>query len=423
MATGNITKRAVDAAAPGPVTTFLWDQEVKGFGLKVTPSGGRSYVYQYRVGGRSAKVQRCTIGAHGPWTPDQARREAKRLAVLIDQGTDPATQNKLKHREAIDLAFPVYAERFIQTYLKVEWKGGYELAAGILCRDAIPALKAKTIKDVSRADISALMDKLAAKPATRRNAFAVLRRMFRWAVNRGDLTISPIREMEAPPAPPSRDRVLTDLELASVWRGAVAAGYPFGHFVRMLILSGQRRDEVAGLEWSELDREKALWTLPANRAKNSIVHDVPLPPAAVALLDEILACQSPTAFSTTWPRKGFVFTKTGSQPVKGYSAAKQRLDRLTHEAARQHPNGTTNDELAALEPWRFHDLRRTLATGLQRLDVRFEVTEAVLNHISGSRSGIARVYQRHHWSDEKRAALGAWAAHVSDLVGTSAGNG
>ncbi len=179
MATGNITKRAVEAAAPGPASTFLWDQKVKGFGLKVTPSGGRSYVYQYRVGGRGAKVQRCTIGAHGPWTPDQARKEAKRLAVLIDQGTDPAAENKLKRREAIDLAFPAYAERFIETYLKAEWKGGFELAAGILRRDAIPALKAKTIKDVSRADISALMDKLATKPATRRNAFAVLRRMFR----------------------------------------------------------------------------------------------------------------------------------------------------------------------------------------------------------------------------------------------------
>ncbi len=147
-----------------------------------------------------------------PWTPDEARKEAKRLAVLIDQGTDLAAENKLKRREAIDLAFPAYAERFIETYLKAEWKGGFELAAGILRREAIPALKAKTIKDVSRADLSALMDKLATKPATRRNAFAVLRRMFRWAVKRGDLAISPIREMEAPPAPPSRDRVLSDLD-------------------------------------------------------------------------------------------------------------------------------------------------------------------------------------------------------------------
>lgn len=420
MATGNITKRAVDTAAPGATTTFLWDQEVKGFGLKVTPSGGRTYVYKYRVGGRGAKVQRCTIGAHGPWTPDQARKEAKRLAVLIDLGTDPAAENKLKRREAIDLAFPAYAERFIETYLKAEWKGGFELAAGILRRDVVPALKSKTIKNVSRADVSALMDKMAVRPATRCNAFAVLRRMFRWAVNRGDLAASPIREMEAPPAPPSRDRVLNDLELASVWRGAVAAGYPFGHLVRMLILSGQRREEVAGLEWAELDRKKALWTLPAGRAKNGVVHDVPLPPAALTLLDDISACQRPKADPTDWPRKGFAFTKSGTQPVTGYSAAKKRLDRLIAEGSGQKDGAGAADELGMLPPWRFHDLRRTLATGLQRLGVRFEVTEAVLNHISGSRSGIAGVYQRHHWSDEKRAALDAWAAHVVLVVDKAA---
>lgn len=150
------------------------------------------------------------------------------------------------------------------------------------------------------------------------------------------------------------------------------------------------------------------------------MHDVPLSSAAIALLNEIAAGQTPKACSVKWPRRGFVFTKTGAQPVTGYSAAKQRLDRLTLEAARQHAAEATNDELVALEPWRFHDLRRTLATGLQRLGVRFEVTEAVLNHISGSRSGIACVYQRHHWSDEKRAALNAWAAHVIESVEMSA---
>lgn len=264
------------------------------------------------------------------------------------------------------------------------------------------------------------MDKLAASPATRRNAFAVLRRMFSWAVNRGDLDASPIREMQPPPAPPSRDRVLDDLELELVWRGASVAGYPFGHFVRMLILSGQRREEVAALEWAELDRTKALWTLPAGRAKNGLVHDVPLSAETLALLDEIAARQKLKSNITDWPKKGFVFTKTGAQSVAGYSAAKKRLDKLIAAGGHAKGGDADADQLKMLPPWRFHDLRRTLATGLQRLGVRFEVTEAVLNHVSGSRSGIAGVYQRHHWSDEKRAALDAWAAHVIRLVETSA---
>jgi integrase len=412
MATGNITKRMVDGLSPGPSDSFVWDQEVKGFGLKLTRSGGRTYVYQYRVGGRGAKVQRYTIGRHGKWTPDQARKEAKRLAVLVDQGIDPAAADKVKRREAIDLAFPAYVERFIESYLKLEWKGGFDLASGLLRGKAVPVFAGKTIKQIGRGDISGLMDKLATAPATRRNTFAVLRRMFKWAVNRGDLEVSPIRDMEPPPAPPSRDRVLTDTELAYVWAASIAAGYPFGPFLRMLILTGQRREEVAGLEWSELDRDRALWTLPANRAKNGVTHDVPLSAATVDLLDEVAARVAQTPDRSKWPRKGFVLTTTGEKPVRGYSAAKSRLDKLTAEVVRK----VEGDEAAAIAPWRFHDLRRTVATGFQRLGVRFEVTEAVLNHVSGSRSGVAGVYQRHHWSDEKRAALDAWAAHVSSLA-------
>jgi integrase len=405
----------VDRIAPASKNEFLWDQEVSGFGLKVTPSGGRTYVYQYRVGGRGAKVQRFTIGSHGHWTPDQARREAKRLALLVDQGVDPAAEGKRQRQEAVDYAFPAYAERFIETYLKVEWKGGHELAAGLLRREVIPSFRAKTLMQVTRADVAGLLDKMIGRVATRRNAFAVLRRLFSWAVNRGDLNVSPIRDMEPPPAPPSRDRVLTDEELALVWRGSIAAAYPFGPWVRMLILTGQRREEVAALNWSELDRDKAMWTLPATRAKNGVVHDVPLSSAALKLLDEIASTQNPEGQPAIWPRKGYVFTMNGKQPVTGYSVAKKRLDRLALEAASAGAEGFTE----AIAPWRFHDLRRTLATGFQRLGVRFEVTEAVLNHLSGSRSGIAGVYQRHHWSDEKRAALDAWAAHVSGLVASS----
>lgn len=415
MATGNITKRAVDGVAPGERDSFLWDQEVKGFGLKVTPSGGRTYVFQYRIGGRGAKVQRCTIGAHGSWTPDQARKEARRLAYLVDQGVDPAADAKRQRQEQTDLAFPTYAERFIELYLRQEWKGGHELAAGILRKDAIPSFTGKTIRQITRGDISALMDRMATRPAARRNAFAVLRRLFRWAVSRGDLEVSPVREMDPPPAPPSRDRVLRDEELALVWRASIATGYPFGPFVRALMLTGQRREEVAGLSWSELDRGKALWTLPAMRAKNGVAHDVPLSAAVISLLDQIAVRQQPKGTVAKWPRKGFVFTSTGEKAVTGYSVAKKRLDQTILKLAEQQLEGNV-DDAPLTQPWRFHDLRRTLATGLQRLGVRFEVTESVLNHLSGSRSGIAGVYQRHHWSEEKKAALDAWAAHVQSLI-------
>ena len=414
MASGLITKRAVDAAGVPEATTFLWDTEVRGFGLKVTPAGGRSYVYQYRLGGRAAKVQRHTIGPHGPWTPDAARKEAKRLAQLVDTGVDLSAARKAKHREAVELAFAAYAERFIIDYLVPHWKGGHELATGILRRDIIPAFRGKTLKQISRGDVSALMDRLATKPATRRNAFAALRRLFRWAVNRGDIDVSPIRDMDPPPAPASRDRVLSDDELRQVWRATAQLGYPFEPFVQLLILTGQRREEVAALDWRELDRKDARWTLPAERAKNHAVHEVPLSEPVIALLDQIACDHAGKAESGAWPQTGLILTTTGTTSITGYSVAKKRID--AYVAAQPVDCDWEVIPPRPIANWRFHDLRRTLATGLQRLGVRFEVTEAVLNHVSGARSGVAGVYQRYNWNAEKRAALNGWGEHIGTIV-------
>jgi integrase len=179
-----------------------------------------------------------------------------------------------------------------------------------------------------------------------------------------------------------------------------------------LILTGQRREEVAGLVWGELDRNKLLWTLPAARAKNGVAHDIPLSAPVIAILDAVAQQQKPSQGAPKWPGSGFVLSATGDKRVTGYSNAKKRLDRLMLEVS-----ATATGDPNPIPAWRYHDLRRTLATGLQRLGVRFEATEAVLNHVGGSRAGVAGVYQRHHWSDEKRAALNAWAEHVVSLVG------
>lgn len=411
MAQGHITKRAVDAVEPSQATNFLWDDEIKGFGLKVTPAGGRSYIFQYRMGGRAAKVRRHTIGAHGTWTPDQARKEAKRLSHMVDCGQDPGALKQQKRHQDVELAFSSYAERFIVEYLKVEWKGGHELASGLLRREAIPVLKSKPLADICRSDISTILDRLANRPASRRNTFAALRRLFRWAVSRGDLATSPIGEMEPPAAPASRDRVLSDLELSTVWHGSDKLGYPFAYFVKLLILTGQRREEVAGLNWAELNRDHATWTLPAERSKNATAHDVPLSAGAIALIDEIARHLGQK--STTWPKHGFVLSSNGDKPSRGFSVAKTRLDQFCCILVEQRYPGVQREP--GINPWRFHDLRRTCATGLQRLGIRFEVTEAVLNHLSGSRSGIAGIYQRHTWAAEKKGALQAWDDHVRSI--------
>lgn len=411
MATGKITKRSVDAA----VTGFLWDEELRGFGLKVTSAGARSYVFQYRMGGRETTARRFTIGTHGsPWTPTTARQEAERLSMLVKRGVDPREQEREQRRQAVDLAFRQYASRFLDRYVRPEWPASYDFAESILRLHVVPILADKPLPLINRSDVAELLDRLAIeRPALRRNVYAVVRRLFRWAAGRGDIERSPLEGFETPAGVASRDRVLSDEELALVWEASEQLEYPFGPLFRLLIVTGQRREEVAALEWNELDRASRAWTLPAARSKSGKAHIIPLSALAITALDLV-------ARSEAWPRRGYVFTTTGKTPVSGYSRAKRRLDgAIAACSAVAAERSTCPGDEPPMAPWRVHDLRRTLATGFQRLGVRFEVTEAVLNHVSGARSGVAGVYQRHDWATEKRTALDAWSKHIEGLSGTA----
>ena len=216
-----------------------------------------------------------------------------------------------------------------------------------------------------------------------------------WAVKRGALAVNP---WEATPRPQAketpRERVLTDAELGALYIAAGAETAPWGVLVRLLILTGQRRGEVAGMRWDELDLTAGTWALPGERTKNGHPHTVPLTAEAVALL------------RTVKRRAGaaLVFEGPRQTAFSGFGKLKDSLDTAMDAAAKEAGRTVT--------PWTMHDLRRTMATGLQRLGVRLEVTEALLNHVSGSRSGIVGVYQRHGWETEKTAAMCAWTAHV-----------
>ncbi|TZG25894.1 tyrosine-type recombinase/integrase [Sphingomonas montanisoli] len=398
MPTGFITKRSVDAMKPGKADAFLWDAgdgSTKGFGVKLTPAGARSYVFQYRVGGRGAKTKRVLIGKHGAWTPTNAREEAERLSRLVSQGEDPAALKAEKRRVAVDLAFNKYALRFHEACKGAGWRN---LVERTLRLHVVPVLADKPLPAITRADVSAVLDRHPATArAQRRNTFAVLRKLFRWANSRGDLGRSPCEGMETPPAVRPRDRVLTDDELRRIWLASANAGKLFGPVVRMLIATGQRREEVTRLDWKELDRARALWTLPADRAKNGEQHTVPLNPLALATLDSLAGKK--------WPKSGWVFATSGDKPFTAHAKGKTKIDSVL-----------SKDGDGDMPGWRLHDLRRTLATGLQRLGVRFEVTEAILNHVGQSRAGVAGIYQRHTWADEKKAALDAWSQHLTQLL-------
>jgi integrase len=218
------------------------------------------------------------------------------------------------------------------------------------------------------------------------------RACFQWAIKRGSINSNPFVDVPLKPVV-RRERVLTDKELSAVWQ-ATSKASTFHSIVRMLAVTAQRRDEVAEMAWSEISDDLTTWTIPAARAKNNQDNIVPLSPGA----QEILRAAS--------RYEGNPLCFPGDRgPFSGWSKSKDRLDKAS-----------------GVSEWRLHDLRRTAATGLQRLGIRLEITEAILNHTAGSRAGIVGLYQRHTWADEKRAALAAWGAHVAATVEGRASN-
>jgi len=434
MATAYITKRTVDAHKAGVRDYFVWDADgndvVKGFGLKVTPAGSKVYVFQYRIArpgeAERTPAKRYTIGQHGRLTPDQARKRAKELAALVESGIDPRQQelDELAARDEAerlaaekariegDLAFEKVAALWLDHYEneKCRRPSSVSMAKLVVNNHLKPRLAGKPMPHIDRTDLQPIIDAIPVRQrAMRRAVFAYASVLFGWAQKRGNITENPLAGMAKPEAPKARDRVLTDDELAAVWRASETLGDPFGAYIRLLILTGQRRAEVAAMNWSELDRATTTWTIPADRAKNDTVHIVPLSAPVVAELDRLAKLahgDDADKEAEDWPAAGFVLTTTGRTPIGGLSKAKRGLD----NAVAQSRYGN------ALPDWRIHDLRRTLATGFQRLGIRFEVTEAVLNHISGAKGGVAGIYQRHDWREEKRSALEAWASHLSLLT-------
>lgn len=398
MATGKVTKRTLDALLAGGVSGFLWDEDLKGFGVKIGATGSASYVLQYRMGGREAKTKRFTMGTHGsPWTPATARAEAARLLHLVGQGVDPVNADKERRREAVDLAFSSYADRFAVTCKGKGWRG---LVLRSLRLHLKPVFRDKPITKITRSDVSAAFDRMPEEQvANRRNVFSVLRRLFKWAVSRGDIPFSPMDGMETPRPVTPRERWLTDDELRRVWAAAPNTHRCFGPIVRLLMMTGQRREEVGGMAWEELFQYEREWRVPGTRTKNGKPTTVPLSSLALAQIDEI-------AGGGVWPRRGRFFSTSTGAAFNAYAKGKTKLDKLV--------DGDGGDPIA---PWRLHDLRRTVATNFQKLGVRFEVTEAVLNHVGASRSGVAGVYQRHDWREEKREALQAWSDHIETSIG------
>lgn len=430
MPRSRITKRTLDAAEPGERDYFVWDTSFAGFGFRVSPKGRKTFVFQYRLTAPGEAAQtapvRYTIGRYGNITPEQARKSAEKLAGMVANGIDPRGQDKERasaakeakqaaiQRERLEgeLAFAKYADRWLDYYEHQKGRRPSSVSLGKLVVENYlkPHLGDKPMPHISRADLQQILDGVpTAKLAMRRAVYSYASILWGWALRRGDVATNPLVDMEKPAAPPAREHVLSDIEVKLFWQATPKLSAPFDSFARLLLLTGQRRSEVSGMRWAELDRGSATWTIPKARAKNKAANIVPLSEPVMAELDalaiKVWGGNWPDD-RPAWPIDGLVLTTTGKTPISGLSKTKAKLEAEMAKLADQ----------GSVQPWRFHDIRRTVATAMQRLGVRLEVTEAVLHHLSGSRGGIVGVYQRHDWKDEKRAAIGAWAAHVETVV-------
>ena len=384
MPTTKLTAAAVERIKPplaGQADYF--DKGFPGLALRVSYGGAKAWAYMFRAHG---KLRRVTLGRWPAMSLSEARDAWREARKAVDRGENPARPKPADAFEAV-----------MAEWLKRDQAGNRAVAAveRILRKDALPAFEGRPIATIGRPDVHDLLDRVVDRgsPIMARSLHGHLHRLFRWAVGRGIIAASPMENMPKPAPAVARDRVLGDAELAAVWKAADRMGWPFGPIVKLLVLTGARRNEIAALRWSEIKNDRI--ELPAERVKNGETKTIPLPPAAVAILETV-------------PRivdSAFVFTLKGSKPASIGWRAKERLDRAADEIMGE-----------PLPDWRVHDIRRSVATGLQRLGTRLEVIEAVLGHTSGSRAGIVGVYQRHSFTDEKRAALEAWARHVEGLV-------
>lgn len=423
MAVARITKRSVDAVAkPQKGRVFLWDDMITGFGLMVTANAARSYIFQYRIGGRGSPTRRATIGQHGdPWTAEGARERAIELRGLVRRKIDPIDADKARLaaiRESKDAAsryaFDIVADAFVKSREAGKLRSAADVKA-IFRRDLKPFFGIKSLPTITRADVHDCLAGLGERSESAANkAHSWLRAMFAWAVDQGRYGImaSPMSSMSPPFGTVKRKRILSDAELRLVWYGATSLGDPFGALAKLLLLTGQRLREVANMKWDEVEIVNATWRVPGERTKNKQDHLCPLSPSAIAVLEAIQPDKN--------LRKGFVLTTNTTAAVSGFSRAKLRLNKAIADAQAERAKALGIDAML-IKPWTFHDLRRTLATGLQALGFSVEVNEAVINHVSGKRGGIVGVYQLHDYWNERVTALVAWARHVEGLISDERG--
>lgn len=390
---------------PGRKDRLVFDSECQGLGVRVTPKS-RAFLVQWhdRVTGRKVREP---IGVWGAITIEAARRAAQAKLGDAAKGFDPRAE-RLRQKAAAEqakaeaaLTLNALVDEWATLHLKHR-RPSYAEEAVRAIRHGLPALLKAPAVRISRADAVNALDLLVkeGKPVIASRTMAYARACFSWAKRRSKVPENPFSDLPISGGTVERERVLSDAELSDAWAATDALGYPFGPFYKLAILTLQRRDEVAGMRWGEIDFDKQLWVIPGPRMKNSKPHDVHLSAAAIEVLRAIPRIAGCDFAFTSGRRRGSVKEPA---PISGFSQGKRYLD-----AAIAKLKG-------APEPWRLHDIRRTGVTKLAALGFDSIVVDKLLAHQPSKLRGVAGVYQRHDFARERAQALDAWAAHVTGI--------
>jgi integrase len=388
-----LTKSTIDSLRSPNSDVVYWDAGVPGFGVKVTPKGRKVFIVLYRTGGADSKLRKYTIGPYGRVTLHQARLAAQKVFAARLEGRDPAAEK----REAKRRVMADCVEDLLETFIAQRLSKNRSVAeiSRLLRREVGNPWAGRSIHEITKRDVVEVVSGIEQRgaPGAANKTLKSIKTFLRWCVGRAVLDRSPAEGVPLPAREVARDRALDDEELAQVILAARKIGTPYGGIVELLALTGQRRQEVAGLQREELDLAQRIWTIPKARTKNAKAHIVHLSKEALAVLKR--ADQ----------REPLVLSLLGTKTFQDFTHAKRLLDQLS---------GVTG--------WRLHDLRRTCVSGMARLGVAPHVSDKILNHQVGTISGVAAVYQRYDFLPERQDALNRWGAHVAHIMAEAAGD-
>jgi integrase len=365
----DISIRNLKAPVSGQITYN--DDAIPGFGVRVSKSGNKTFVLVY---GRTRR--RATLGRVGIIKLKDARKKAR----------DILAERTLGRPDSVPISFEHALTIFDEVRLAGNKPSTRRSTKRSLDRHFLPSLRYEKLADIQTPDIAKILDRLKRTPAEAFHAYAAIRLFFRWAVGRKYVVISPVAGLDAPRGSQPRSRVLSDDEVRKIVTYAERANSDFPKMVLLLLLTGQRRGEIAALHSSFIDKKQHLITWPAELTKNRRQHTFPFGPMAERFLTG----------------EGLLFPAHSGddRPFNGWSKAKALFD-----------------EACGVTDWTLHDLRRTFATNLAALKVPIHVTEKLLNHVSGTTGGLVAIYQRHAYMEEMQAAIEAWETKLARLVG------